>query len=124
MPETHVFSASPAPSLHGPPPSSLYRPPPSSLYRPPSFLSPVAPAVLPPVGFDALDHGQSSASATSPAFTGFASTYAITEASSLSVRIQRSKYSRCQKGSPFRPAIALARTAVAVFTQRKISGTL
>ena len=80
----------------------------------PDFYLPVAPAVLPPVGFAALDHGQSSGLITYPAFTGFASTYAITEASSLSVRIHRSKYSRCQKGCPVRPAMLLARTAVAV----------
>jgi hypothetical protein len=64
----------------------------------PAFYRPVAPAVLPPVGFNALDQGQSSADSTKPAFTGFVSTYAITEASSLLVRIHRSKYSRCQKG--------------------------
>ena len=53
----------------------------------PAFYLRVAPAVSPRVRFDALDQGQSSARSASPALTGLASTYAITEASSLPVRI-------------------------------------
>jgi hypothetical protein len=76
------------------------------------------------VSLPALDHGQSSAHSTSPAFTGFCSTYRIAEKISFSDRIHQSKYSLCQKAVPAFPITPLARFAVAAFDHRMIPGSL